>query len=286
MTWSYTRKVKEELAQVTIGSIPCCWAELWGMSGQVSDPYQDTAPWLRSGAAFITRRGYRIMKPLGLCPTIRMGRHQHRMEFSLWGEDVPPPDIEQSVVDCPPSFLRGAFFVRGYLSEVDRPLHWEISTTSQQGGEFLMLALELMGLRAHITERRGVPLVYLKDREQVAHVLASMGAHRSVLAIESQSVVRSMKNQVNRLVNSETANMKRTVESALKDAERLEQLRQSGEFGVLPPDLRQLAHLRIAHPDWTFEDLGQHLSPPVSKSAVNHRLRKLRQWLENPHRNR
>jgi len=286
MTWSYTRQVKAELAQTMIGSIPCCWAELWGLSGQIVDPAFHDGLWLRSGAAFVTRRAYRLMKHLSLEPIIHVGKRLNRMEFSLWGTDVPAPDIEQSVRDCPDALLRGAFVIHGYLSEIDRPVHWEVVAPTRNMGEVLRLAIDAMGVSVHLSERRGALLLYLKDREQVAYLLGRMGAHQSVLALESQSVVRSMKNQVNRLVNSETANMKRTVESALRDAERLSRLTQVGRLGRLPIELRQLADFRVAHPEWTFEELGMHLTPPVSKSAVNHRLRKLRIWLEKEPGNR
>ncbi len=286
MTWSYTRQVKAELAQTAIGSMPCCWAELWGLSGHVSDPYDRQGPWLRAGAAFVSRRAYRLMKHLELEPTIRLGRRQSRVEFSLWGNDVPPPDIEQSLSDCPAGLLRGAFLVRGYVSEIDRPVHWEIAAPTPEVGEILTLAMAAMGVSAHVSARRKMSIIYLKDREHVAYLLGRMGAHQTVLAMESQSVVRSMKNQVNRLVNSETANMKRSVESALRDAERLASLRSSGRIGRLPDELRELAELRVAHPEWSFEELGRHLRPPVSKSAVNHRLRKLRILLEKESANR
>lgn len=286
MTWSHTRQVKAELAQTQLGSLPCCWAELWGLSGRIEEPFVDTTPWVRAGSAFVSRRAYRLMKHLGLEPTMRVGRRLHRVEFSLWGNDVPPPDLEQSLMDCPAAIVRGAFLLHGYLAEVDRPIHWEIVATGLEFRHILVAAMDEMGVEAHVSERRGEPLVYLKDRSQVAYLLARMGAHQSVLALESQSVVRSMKNQVNRLVNSETANMKRSVDSALADAGRLKVLDRAGRMETLPFELRQLAEFRIAHPDWTFEDLGRHLTPPASKSAVNHRLRKLRLWLQTESENR
>lgn len=286
MTWSYTRQVKMELVQTALGSMPCCWAELWGLSGRTADPFELDGLWVRAGAAFVSRRGYRLMKHLDLAPQIRIGRRQSRVEFSLWGNDVPPPDIDQSVQDCPAGLVRGAFLSRGYVSEIDRPVHWEIQAATPEAGEILAAAMEALGVEAHLSVRRGQSLIYLKDREQVAYLLGQMGAHQTVLAMESQSVVRSMKNQVNRLVNSETANMKRSIESALRDADRLASLRDNGRWERLPVELRELADLRIGHPEWSFEELGRHLKPPISKSAVNHRLRKLRIWLEKEPGNR
>lgn len=286
MTWSFTRQVKAELAGTPLGSLPCCWAELWGISGRLTDPFLETKPWVEAGAAFVSRRAYRLMKALELDPTISVGRRLHRVTFSLRGNDVPPPDVEQSLADCPVALVRGAFLMRGYVSEIDRPVHWEIQAVNAEQNDILRAAMETLGVKAHQSSRRGLPVLYLKDREQVAYVLGCLGAYQTVLAMESLSVVKSMKNQVNRLVNSETANMKRSVESALKDAEMLSRLRASGKFVTLPDALKELAELRILHPEWSFEELGRHLHPPVSKSAVNHRLRRLRLWLEKEPANR
>ncbi len=286
MTWSYTRQVKAEIAQTRLGALPCSWAELWGLSGRTTDPFPQAAPWVRSSAAFVSRRAFRIMKHLELEPAIRLSRRHNRVEFALWGIDIPAPDIEQSVSDCPEALIRGAFLLRGYVSEIDRPVQWEIAAPETRFGDLVGEAMAQLGVQPHLSERRGLPVLYLKDREHVGYVLGRMGAHQSVLAMESQSVVRSMKNQVNRLVNSETANMKRIVDAALKDGQAIAELRASGRLAKLSPELRELAELRVSHPDWSFEELGRHLHPPVSKSAVNHRLRKLRQWLQREAENR
>ncbi len=286
MTWSYTRQVKSELAQTPLGALPRCWAELWGLSGQIDDPYEANEPWVRGGMALVIRRGFRLMKEVQLEPKVRLERHTRRVEFSLWGNDVPPPDIEQSLLNCPADWLRGAFLMRGYVSEIDRPVHWEIAAPSGEWGDLIFLAMQRVGVLPHVSKRRGQPILYLKDRERAVYLLGRMGAHQSVLAMQSESVVRDMKNQVNRLVNSETANMKRIVDSALRDARAMSRLAASGRLRTLSPEIRELADLRLKHPDWSFEELGRHTHPPISKSAVNHRLRRLRKWLQRELENR
>lgn len=286
MTWSYTRQVKAELAHTALGSLPCCWAELWGLSGRDDDPSETGGLWVRAGSAFVSRRAYRLMKHLELDPVMRVGKHLSRVEFTLWGNDVPPPDIEQSVVHCPEGIVRGAFLLKGYVSELDRPVHWEIQAPSAGWATVVSTAMASLGVTPRVSSRRGVPLIYLKDHERVAFLLGRIGAHQTILDMESQSVVRSMKNQVNRLVNSETANMKRSVEAALKDGERILAVKGRSSWARLAPDLKALAELRLSHPEWSFEELGRHLHPPLTKSAVNHRLRKLRTWLEKDAGNR
>ncbi|PSR23467.1 MAG: DNA-binding protein WhiA [Sulfobacillus acidophilus] len=286
MTWSYTRQLKAELAQTPIGALPCCWAELWGLSGQVEDPFDLQQPWVRGGIAFVVRRAYRIMKRLQLEPQIRLKPYAGHIEFSVWGCDVPAPDVEQSVYDCPQDFVRGAFLARGYVSEVDRPMHWEIAPPNAAVSHYLVGAMQALGVNIHVSARRGQPLLYLKDRAQVTYVLGRMGAYQSVLTMESQGVVRSMKNQVNRLVNSETANMKRMVDSAVRDAHIIARVMASGRWERLPPAVQEVGILRIKHPEWSFDELGRHVHPPISKSAVNHRLRRIRLTLQNELENR
>lgn len=286
MTWSYTRQVKAELAQTPIRSIPRCWAELWGMSGQSEAPDVDISPWVRGGVAIVIRRGFRLMKALDLEPKVRLDPHHSRVEFTLWGNDVPPPDIDQSVADCPEDWLRGAFLTRGYVSEIDRPVHWEIAAPNSEWAELAARAMDEMDVPVHMSTRRRQLVLYLKDRERVAYVLARIGAPQSLLAMQSESVVREMKNQVNRLVNSETANMKRIVDAAIRDGQAIGRLKATGKFQDLSPDLRIVADLRLKHPDWSFEELGRHVRPPISKSAVNHRLRRIRQQLQEEIENR
>lgn len=286
MTWSYTRQVKGELAGTPLGAVPCSWAELWGLSGQVQDPFWTENPWVRTGAAFVVRRGYRLMKHVQLNPTVKLERQTRRVEFTLWGDDVPPPDIEQSLADCPQALLRGAFLARGYVSEIERPLHWEIQVDLLPVADILVEAMAQLDVVCHRALRRKRVILYIKDREQATYLLGAMGAHQSVLAMESQNVVREMKNQVNRLVNSETANMKRIVDSALNDAQAIGRVAHTNAWRELSPDLRQLADLRIKHPDWSFEEIGRHFRPPLSKSAVNHRLRRLRRWMQDQLENR
>jgi len=211
---------------------------------------------------------------------VEIRRRANRLEFWLWGNDVPPPDIEQSLYDCPAGIVRGAFLVRGYLSEIDRPLHWEIQGTTPEAAAIVGEAMRALGIDPHLGQRRHSPILYLKEREAVIDLLGHLGAFQSVLTMESQSVVRSMKNQVNRLVNSETANMKRVVDAALKDGQAVLGLMSTDEWHKLAPEVRRLAELRLAHPEWSFEELGQHVTPPLSKSAVNHRMRQIRaRWL-------
>lgn len=221
------------------------------------------------------------MKGLDLQPAIRVRRRARRVHFDLAGESIPPPDLSQSLLGCPEAFLRGAFLSRGYISDGEAGSHLELSTGIRTVANHYAEAFEWIGIRAKMAPRRGAYVVYIKDREQIVLFLAQIGAHQALLNLESVRVVRSVKNRVNRLVNSETANLRRTVESGTEQAALLAELQKSGRFAKIPESLLPLASLRIAHPDFSLRELGLSLKPPLTKSAVNHRMRKLLKWVED-----
>jgi DNA-binding protein WhiA len=135
--------------------------------------------------------------------------------------------------------------------------------------------LRQLGVKAGSIDHHGGVTVYIKRQEDIVRVLAAMGAHRALLEMESIRVVRAVKNQVNRLVNSETANLARTVESGVEQARLLARLVEDARWQALPTSLVIVAQARLEHPDWSLKEIGQALVPPLSKSAVNHRMRKL-----------
>lgn len=275
---SYTRQVKAELANSAFEPVPCLWAELWGLAGRSVEPVGEE-PWLVTTMAVVARRGFHLMKRLNLAPVIRVHRHAHRGRFELFGGDVPAFERIEAVKWCPAAYFRGVFLARGYLADIDRWSHLEWVVGDQDEAEWTRELLERLRIRAKILPRRGSRLVYLKDREQIARFLAAIGAHRAVLDLESQRVVKSVKNQVQRLVNSEAANLRRAAESGSLQAAELARWKESGRFKNLPESLRLVAELRLAHPEWSLAEIGQGAHPPLTKSAVNHRLRKIRQWI-------
>jgi len=115
----------------------------------------------------------------------------------------------------------------------------------------------------------------LKDSEQIIRALSLMGAHSAVLAYENTLIYKDMRNQVNRLVNCETANLTKTVETGLRQAENIRYLVATLGWGFLPAGLQEIAALRLQHPEASLKELGEMLHPPVGKSGVNHRLRRL-----------
>lgn len=222
----------------------------------------------------MARRGFRLMKLLGLEPRLESQR-SGRIHYTLKGYAV---DHVATDVTGAASWLAGCFLVRGYLAHPESgAAHLEFWATDNQVRDLTIQTLNELHLKAKVLPRRGGYLVYLKDRSQIRSLLGKIGAHRAMLEWESVDVVRHMKNQVNRLVNSETANLRRTVESGLTQAEMIRGLLATGAGEHWPESSKALAALRLRHPDWSLKELGQAMYPPLSKSAVNHRMRKLLQ---------
>ncbi len=277
MGWSYAKQIKAELARFPRPrQRDCLWAELFGLGGYAN--FSDLSLGIGAGNAMVARRAYQVMKWLDLSPHITVKKSKRRLVFQVVALHQPSGESENEspVALCPKGYLRGLFLSRGYLAEPERAIHLEIWMDDLAHFEQVQGTLAPLKIRPKTANRRGRVILYLKDADQVGRFLAHIGAHRAVLALESAQVVKTLKNQVNRLVNSETANLRRAVESGLDQARILKFMLNSPNE-TIPPSLRELALLRIAHPEWSLKELGMALHPPLSKSAVNHRMRRLLQ---------
>lgn len=181
---------------------------------------------------------------------------------------------------CRTAFLRGALLGAGYLIEPAKGYHLEWVVPSALGMDNIRKILSLEGIAPGIGERKGVGLVYLKEADAIADVLGVAGAHEALLEFENVRVVKGMRNQVNRLVNAETANVDKTVAAALRQVEAIRRWDQEVGLNALPRSLRAVAEARLAHPDASLRELGERLEPPLSKSAVSHRMRRLMKLVE------
>lgn len=173
------------------------------------------------------------------------------------------------------AFLRGAFMGGGFVADPRGDFHLEIAVT----GEALALDLvELcgeVGVTARLNRRRGAFAIYLKSFEDVVGLLRAMGAVRTATVVGRVRQVKSVKNTVNRAVNAEMANQRRASGAAAEQLAMIDRIEAGPGFEGLPPALRELCELRRAHPDLSLQELGAQARPPLSKSAVYHRILRL-----------
>jgi DNA-binding protein WhiA len=178
---------------------------------------------------------------------------------------------------CRRAYLRGAFLGSGWIAAPDRQHHLELTTTTTEAADALGQMLFSYGIPVRMAYRKGYMVLYVKDADHVVDFLNLVGAHQSLLHYEDVRAMKEMKNHVNRQVNAETANLTKTVEASARQVEALERLQAAGMLEKLSPPLRELAQLRLAHPDASLKELGEMCSPPVGKSGANHRMRQLMQ---------
>jgi len=177
---------------------------------------------------------------------------------------------------CLKAYVRGAFLARGFVSVANRGYHWEIKAPDCGQAERIAGALASLGLEgARVGRWQNGWVAYLKDSELIAEWLRLVGAHDTLLKFEDIRVKKEMRNKVTRRVNYETANLSRAVTAALKQKEDIELLAEKVGLDHLPSSLRVLAEVRLSQPQASLAELGALFDPPLSKSAVNHRMRRI-----------
>jgi len=176
---------------------------------------------------------------------------------------------------CAISYLRGAFLGGGFVADPHGDFHFELTAENEQIAQALVDLMARFEVEARVAQRRGTFAVYLKGAEPIVTFLALVGAHRALLRTEDVRIIKSMRNDVNRLVNAETANLQKTAEAALQQVEAIQTLVDTRGLDSLPPALQELARLRLENPDVSLRELGELADPPLTKSAVYHRVRRI-----------
>lgn len=176
---------------------------------------------------------------------------------------------------CKRAYLRGAYLCVGSMSDPKGSYHLEMVCSREIQAIKLCEIMESFGLEAKTIERKKYFVVYIKEGSGIVDFLNICEAHVSLMEMENARIVKEVRNSVNRRVNCEAANITKTVNAATKQVADIERL--SKEYGLnnLPITLREIAEVRLEYPDATLSELGMHLNPPVGKSGVNHRLRRL-----------
>ncbi len=176
---------------------------------------------------------------------------------------------------CQRAFLRGAFLSAGSMSDPGKGYHLEIVCSKEPQAEQIRELLSGFEIEGRIVRRKKYFVVYVKEGAGISDFLNVAEAHVALMEFENSRVVRDVRNTVNRRVNCETANISKTVAAAARQTEDILLLQEKYGFENLPESLRQMAEVRLEYPDAPLKDLGAYLDPPVGKSGVNHRLRKL-----------
>lgn len=178
------------------------------------------------------------------------------------------------------AFLRGAFLTCGSVMSPEKKYHMEFSVSTYGLHNDLYVVMKEMGLNPKVIVRAGNLVIYYKNSEEIADILTLMGAYKVLMDFHNIKIVKEIRNNVNRTMNCETANLQKMVDASVEQVTAINKLMELGVFDTLPDNLKEVARLRLEYREHSLKELGEMLDPPLGKSGVNHRLRKIQEIAE------
>ncbi|PHV71563.1 DNA-binding protein WhiA [Sporanaerobium hydrogeniformans] len=303
---SFSSNVKKELTCVPLGARHCLLAELAAMllmSGEISDENGQYNIRFQTENAAIARKYFTIVKKAFNINTevmVKTNKKLHKKQTYLLfikesekarkvlqattilkkeqDSEVIRDYIDLNTIQsicCKRAYLRGAFLGAGSVSDPEKGYHLEFVSRTKRQAEYLKEVMQQLEMEPKIVPRKGNFVVYLKEGTQIVDLLNIIGAHVALMELENVRIVKEVRNNVNRIVNCETANLKKTVSAAVRQMQDIEYIQREVGIKYLPKNLQEVAIYRLEYPSATLKELGELLSPPVGKSGINHRLKKI-----------
>lgn len=293
---SFSGQIKEELAQVISSPRHCQLAELAALVQFCGHIEEDGSLLVQSENPLVIRKCFTLLKKTFKIEAVAKSQMQtQNYRLFVTGEDAfrvlealkicdtaghlmmrhltDPVLIKNSC--CKRAYLRGCYMAVGSMSDPYKSYHLELVCGLQAQAEQLLKILHDFSLDAKMIVRKKYYVVYMKEGENIADFLNITEAHKALMEFENTRIYKGMRNMVNRKVNCEAANIKKTVNAATRQVEDIRLIREKMGLEGLPEPLRQMAYVRLENPQASLGELGKLLDPPVGKSGVNHRLRKL-----------
>ena len=203
----------------------------------------------------------------------KVGIIEKEGEHLSWVSTIPKHLVSRQ--DGKRAYLRGAFLGSGSVSDPAKMYHLEFSTVNIEISQNLRKLLNSYKLNAKIVTRKNNNVVYIKESEHITDLLNLMGAYNALMHLEDIKIKKQMRNDVNRLVNCETANLNKTVDTSMRQIECINYIMEKQGLNYLPENLHEIAMLRVENPDMSLKELGEIMETPLGKSGVNHRLKKI-----------
>ncbi|MFC6333289.1 DNA-binding protein WhiA [Paenibacillus septentrionalis] len=303
---SFAAQTKKELTMVE--TEPCCeraeLAALIRMNGAVSLSSRKVVLDISTENAAIARRIYTLVKKHYNVHVELLVRKKMRLKKNNVYIVRMPEKVQEILSDlrivsegfvfnsgidskiirktcCKRSYLRGAFLAGGSVNNPEgSSYHLEIASMYEEHCQALVELANGFGLNARCIERKKGFIFYIKEGEKIIELLNMIGAHQALFKFEDVRIMRDMRNSVNRIVNCETANLNKTIGAAVRQIDNIKLLQKEIGLENLPDKIREVAEVRLAHPDLNLTEVGELLKVKVSKSGVNHRLRKIDEMAE------
>ena len=283
--------------EVIPGARHCQLAELAALVSflcKLTTKGKETALILETESPLIARKYFTLLnKTLSIYKDKKVITDQQALELltalKMWrenerGETVCRLDVVDGILlqqtCCKRAFIRGAFLAAGSISDPRKAYHMEIVCRTSPQARQLRDVMNTFEAEAKIVERKGHYVVYVKEGSRIVDMLGVMEANVALMNLENVRILKEMRNSVNRKVNCETANIGKTVSAAVRQVEDIQLIEKKIGLSKLPQSLQEIARVRLEHPDMPLKDLGELLTPPVGKSGVNHRLRRISEIAE------
>ena len=198
------------------------------------------------------------------------------LELKMWDINSNMKQDEQIARLC----IREAFIKSGSMNDPNKKYHLQIMFKTKKKAEDMQVLLLNFNIHAKIIKKEKEYMLYLKEGEEISNFLALIGANKSVIKFEEVRVLKETRNDINRLVNCETANLNKTINTAVKQIEDIKLIKSKKRFNELSEGLKEIAEVRLNNPDMPLAELGKQLSKPIGKSGVNHRMKKISEIAE------
>ena len=302
---SFTAQVKDELARVELACPNCAKAELAALiriEGTLTissakprlEIITETVSVARTVITLLHGSAYNLKTDLTVRRSVLHKTHNFLItvpaqaalepalrDLGILGEEGFIPGIKAGLVArdcCAGAYLRGAFLAGGYIADPRGDAHFEMKLSSPTIAESIVKLMSLYDIKARCARRHNTYNVYIKGAESIVNFLALTQAHKAALRMEEQRVLKSVRNDTNRRVNAEMANVRKATRAAEEQIGVINALVERRGLEGIPETLREVAQLRIAHPSATIKELGEYATPPLSKNAVYHRMTRLMEF--------
>ena len=290
---SFAGKVKNELCRVPVQRLCCARAEAYGvlLYGNTFNPTEVRL--ITESADFAARLPRLFQRAFGLKFDRLPEEERGKLIFGITDRSKLDRIINQLGYDprqnlvlhvnfglledecCRTAFLRGAFLAGGSVTDPEKRYHLELDTGHAQASREVATLLTEMGFLPHSVRRGGSSVIYFKQSEHIEDLLTTIGAPAAAMDIMTAKVDKEIRNGANRAMNCDMANVNKTIDAALEQKNAIQRLQENGRLERLPEKLRQTALLRLQYPEMSLSQLAEKCDPPVTKSCMNHRMRKL-----------
>ena len=277
---SFSSDVKEELAGVIPQARHCRIAELSAimhLAGQIGVSEGDVTIGFNAFGESLIKKGFTLLEiTFNIGKSLKSSDSEFTSLVGCLGDlNDPVDELILKNTCCKRAFLRGAFLASGSVSDPDKGYHLEFVCEDGSKADQIVRMCGDFEINARKTLRRDETIVYVKEGEMIGELLSVMGAQNSYMDFENRRIYKDVSNTVNRRVNCETSNIRKTVTAASRQLDDIRFLEEHGFLDDLPEPLREAAYGRLEHPDATLAELGALMDPPVGKSGINHRLLRL-----------